>query len=277
MEPALKINILLVDDRPENLLALEACLESPAYNIIRARSSNEALKCILNHDFAVILLDVQMPDLDGFETAKLIKARERSRQTPIIFMSAFYRAHDDIFRGYSVGAVDYLFTPYQPEIVRSKVAVFAELFDKSEQIRRQAQMLNPNERRRRYRNLAEAMPHIVWTARPDGPVDHLNKRWRDYTGMPFERSKGWRWMEAIHPDDLQKCIEDLAQSILLGRECEMRCRLRRNDGLYQWHLLQTVPEKNLKGELMGWFGTAIDIHSQKQWEESRGEKIESSR
>jgi signal transduction histidine kinase len=135
------VHILIVDDHEENLLALEAILADPAYHHVRARSGRDALKEVLRRDFALILLDVAMPDLDGYETASLIRGRERSRETPIIFLTANYRSDTHVFRGYSVGAVDYIFKPFTPEILRSKVAVFVELFQKKEALKRQTQAL----------------------------------------------------------------------------------------------------------------------------------------
>jgi signal transduction histidine kinase len=136
-----QVDILLVDDHEENLLALEAILLEPSYNLVRAQSGRAALKEVLKCDFALILLDVAMPDLDGYETAELIRRRERSRQTPIIFLTANYRSDSHVFRGYSVGAVDYLFKPFSPEILKSKVAVFVELYQKREALKRQTQAL----------------------------------------------------------------------------------------------------------------------------------------
>jgi signal transduction histidine kinase len=132
------VNILLVDDHPENLLALEALLEGLGQNLVRANSGPEALRCLLSQDFAVILLDVQMPGIDGFETAKLIRARPRSQLTPIIFLTAFSKTDTLVSKGYFLGAVDYLIKPLQPEILRSKVTVFVELFKKTAQVKQQA-------------------------------------------------------------------------------------------------------------------------------------------
>jgi len=129
-----KINLLLVDDRPENLLALEAILDSPHYHLIKAVSGEDALKCLLKEDFAVILLDVQMPDLDGFETAELIKKRDQSKHIPIIFLTALSQDEEHIFKGYSVGAVDYILKPYNIDVLKSKVAVFVDLYKKSRQL-----------------------------------------------------------------------------------------------------------------------------------------------
>ena len=131
-----KLNILVVDDEPSSLVALEAVLKGLGQNVVTARSGREALKHVLSMDFAVVLLDVQMPVMDGFETASLIREREHSRATPIIFLTAASRSDASIFRGYSVGAVDYLFKPVVPEVLTSKVEVFVELARKTEQLRR---------------------------------------------------------------------------------------------------------------------------------------------
>ncbi|SDN68241.1 PAS domain S-box-containing protein [Bacillus sp. OK048] len=125
--PTQKVNILMVDDHPENLLALEAVLTSPNYNLISAHSGKEALKCMLQHDFAVILLDVQMPGLNGFDTAKLIKAREKTKNIPIIFITAISQDMEHVHQGYSVGAIDYIFKPFQPETLKKKIEQFVKI------------------------------------------------------------------------------------------------------------------------------------------------------
>ena len=116
----------MVDDHPENLLALEAVLSSPNYNLVSATSGKEALKCLLKQEFAVILLDVQMPGLNGFETAKLIRAREKTKHTPIIFITAISQDSENVQRGYSVGAIDYIFKPFHPETLKQKIEKFVE-------------------------------------------------------------------------------------------------------------------------------------------------------
>jgi two-component system sensor histidine kinase/response regulator len=140
-----RVNILLVDDQPANLVALEAMLEDLGQNLVRADSGLEALKRLLSDDFAVILLDVKMPEMDGFETAELIRQRDRSRHTPILFLTAGDTTQTQAVRGYAVGAVDYLVKPVVPEFVRSKVAVFVELAKKNELLRRQAALLAQSE------------------------------------------------------------------------------------------------------------------------------------
>ena len=140
-----RVNILLVDDQPANLVALEAMLQGLGQNLIKAESGREALRWLLTHEFAVILLDVKMPEMDGFETAELIRQRDKSRHTPILFLTAGDNTQTQAVRGYAVGAVDYLVKPVVPEFVRSKVAVFVELAKKNELLRRQAKLLAESE------------------------------------------------------------------------------------------------------------------------------------
>ncbi|MET9950690.1 response regulator [Streptomyces sp. NPDC006339] len=136
-----KAKILLVDDRPENLLALEAILSALDQTLVRASSGEEALKALLTDDFAVILLDVQMPGMDGFETAAHIKRRERTRDIPIIFLTAINHGPHHTFRGYAAGAVDYISKPFDPWVLRAKVSVFVDLYMKNCQLREQAALL----------------------------------------------------------------------------------------------------------------------------------------
>jgi len=135
-----RVKILMVDDRPANLLALETILEDLGQELVKATSGKEALRYLLNNDFAVILLDVKMPEMDGFETAALIREREKSRHTPILFVTA-HKDDEHLFRGYYAGAVDFLYKPINPEVLRSKVSVFVELSRKNEQLRLHAEML----------------------------------------------------------------------------------------------------------------------------------------
>src|ERR1044071_3049909 len=141
MDSSKKANVLLVDDKTENLLALETVLEDLGQNLVRAGSAREALRYLLLEDFALILLDVQMPGLSGFELAELIRERERTQHTPIIFISAESIQEQNIFKGYSLGAVDYLTKPVEPEILKSKVSFFSRLYLQQAEIRRQAKEL----------------------------------------------------------------------------------------------------------------------------------------
>ncbi len=159
-----RVNVLLVDDQPANLLALEEILRTLPFpmDLVRAESGHEALRHLLAREFAVILLDVLMPVMDGFETATLIRERDRSRYTPIIFLTAIGNSETHVSTGYSVGAVDYLFKPVVPDILRAKVATFVELFQKTEEVKRQGQLLREMERREHERRVRELEEH--WQA-----------------------------------------------------------------------------------------------------------------
>jgi signal transduction histidine kinase/DNA-binding response OmpR family regulator len=141
MEAEEQINILMVDDSPTNLLALQSILSSPDRNLVSAASGDDALRYLLDNEVAVILMDVYMPGLDGLETAELIRGRDRSRDIPIIFLTADSTGGRHLSRGYSLGAVDYIVKPIEPDILRSKVAVFVELFKKTQEVKQQAELL----------------------------------------------------------------------------------------------------------------------------------------
>ncbi len=136
-----KVNILLVDDQPGKLIAHEAILAELGQNVVKATNGRAALECLLRNDYAVILLDVQMPDIDGFETAQLIRQRPRFEKTPIIFITAYNTTDIDKLKGYSLGAVDYIFLPVIPEVLKAKVTAFVELAQQTQLIKRQAEHL----------------------------------------------------------------------------------------------------------------------------------------
>ena len=182
--PAPKMKILLVDDHPANLLALESILEDLGQELVRATSGQDALRHLLSDDFAVILLDVKMPDMDGFETAALIRERERSRHTPILFITA-HSDDEHVFRGYHAGAVDFLYKPVNPEVLRSKVSIFVELSRKNEQLRHHARILEQ-------RN-AELERAIQERQRAEDQVRRLN--------LELERRVSDRTAELRHAND----------------------------------------------------------------------------
>lgn len=146
--PESPIDILLVDDREDGLMALEAVLASKEYNLIRASSGMEAIARLYERDFALVLLDVQMPDMNGFDTAKIIRSHESSKNVPIIFITAINKDTPHIYEGYQSGAVDYIFKPFDPYVLKAKVRIFAELYRKNQKIREQARQLIQAERKR---------------------------------------------------------------------------------------------------------------------------------
>ena len=271
-----RANILLVDDREDNLLALEAILEPLGHRCVSVTSGSAALKQLLVDDFACILLDVQMPDIDGFELAELIKQRERSQHIPIIFVTALSKEEKHVFRGYSAGAVDYIFKPIDPDILRSKVAVFVELWEKGRQLQEQADQLHEQElaaleraSEERYRQLADAMPQIVWTSDADGATTYFNRRWFEYTGMTADDAGPNAWRLAVHPDDLPLASSRREQTLRSGDTFEVEYRFRDASGGYRWHLGRAVPMRAGDGSIDFWIGTATDIHDRKRIEEQQ--------
>ena len=262
--------ILVVDDKVSNLVALEAVLEPLHEEIVKAQSGEEALKHVLLRDFAVILMDVQMPGLDGMQTAHLIKQRERSRRIPIIFLTAIHREPSWVFKGYAQGAVDYLLKPFDPEILRAKVAVFLDLHRKEQELKKQGARLRDAERRmleRRqelhYRALVEAMPCCVWATDAQGKVYLANRRWVEYSGMTMaEALDGDR--AGVHPEDLPAVDAAWQRALRDGVPLEVLARLRRHDGVYRWHLLLAQPERDDRGAVIGFISTATDIDDQRR-------------
>ncbi|MFY1831822.1 PAS domain S-box protein [Myxococcus fulvus] len=273
-----RASILMVDDHPSNLLALEAILEPLGQELVKATSGEEALKFLLQRDFAVILMDVQMPGLDGFQTATLIKQRERTRTIPIIFLTALSRDAAHIFKGYAHGAVDYLLKPFDPEILRSKVSVFVDLFLKEQQIQRQAAMLRQREREAmerqselRYRRLTESLPEVMWAARADGSFTYANRAGRDYTGIHEEQPLSLStFLEFVHPVDREEMRQAWEAAIRSSQRVEREFRLRRFDGVYRWHLARAVPERDETGHVVGWIAVATDIDDKRRAEEALG-------
>jgi PAS domain S-box-containing protein len=276
------VDILLVDDREDGLIALEALLsDNPDYHLVKASSGLEAIALLDKYDFAMVLLDVQMPHLDGFETAEIIRRNPRYRNLPIVFVTAINSDERYIYRGYEAGAVDYIFKPFDPVILRSKVSVFTDLHVKNRQLRAQAKQLAERElleqraaiqaieidSLRRYRNLAESIPHIIMRATPDGAVEYHNQNWTNYTGMEPGQALGDGWQAAFHPDDLPKFLIDWSFAIRNMTRFENESRIRRKDGAYRWHWIKAEPELDEYGNVICWLGTITDIEDRKTFEQ----------
>ncbi|MBN8609407.1 MAG: response regulator [Deltaproteobacteria bacterium] len=267
------VAVLIVDDRPENIVALQAVLSDLPLDVVAAGSGREALGHLLRREFAVILLDVLMPEMDGFATATIIRERARTRHVPIIFLTAVSHQDEYVARGYDLGAVDYIAKPFHPEILRAKVSVFVELHRKNAQLHRQALMLQEGERRERererealrrwgearYQRMAESMPLIVWVADAEGRATYANRRWFEYTGTPSEAMTDELFRRVIHLDDAGPMQTRWKSARAQGGELEMAARFRRDDGAYRWHLLRAVPVADPEGGVTEWIGTATDV------------------
>ncbi|AKU99937.1 Two-component sensor histidine kinase [Labilithrix luteola] len=269
------VNVLVVDDHAESRSTLRAILGGPTYRVVEASSGSEALRRLLAEEFAVLLIDVTMPDMSGFELASAIREREKTASVPILFMTGLARDMDLVFQGHRAGTVDYVTTPLSPETVRAKVAVFAQLARQRARIEFQAaQLASASEKEselrlvelrlaseRRYRKLADAVPEIIWTARADGYADYFNRRWFEYTGI-YTADASERWLSVVHPEDIERIRQGWVVAVRTGEMFEQECRLRRADGTYRWHLCRAIPEKSASE--VSWLGTFTDIDDQKR-------------
>src|SRR2546423_12117188 len=198
-----RASVLLVDDEPDNLVALTAVLEPLGRELVQASSGEEALRLLLKRQFAAILLDVRMPGLDGFETAALIKQRERTRNIPIIFVTAVSKDTEHVFRGYSEGAVDYLLKPYDPAVLRSKVSVFIELYEQNAAL---------EESEERFRTAFANAPTGMAVVAPEGRLLQVNRALAEMVGRSQDELAGSRWESIIHPNergDDRQALDDL--------------------------------------------------------------------
>jgi PAS domain S-box-containing protein len=426
------INILIVDDEPKNLTVLETVLANPSYRLVRAASAEEALLALIVDEFALLILDIQMPGMSGFELAQMIKKRKRTAHVPIIFLTAYYNQDQDVLEGYGAGAVDYLQKPVNPAVLRSKVSVFAELYRKDrevgmanrallaevanrrrieEQLRdlnetleqrvtERTDALRENETRlrhaanaarltyveadfmlgevrtaenfaavmgytspagehadfstgarlllehvvredrplvaaalrevaggkpvarldyrvlgddqierwiesewfaeidpdgkplksfltnlditdrkaaqeqlrhseERFRQLADSMPQMVWTAHRNGSLDYYNARWYEFTGFGTESLGDLaNWEPVLHPEDVKQCCDAWYGAVLRGEPYRAEYRLwDRRAMRYCWHLGRALPIRDEDGAIAKWIGTCTDIDEQKRAEE----------
>jgi len=266
-----KVSILLVDDRPANLLALEAILDPLDQRLVRATSGEEALQKMEDEEFAVVLMDVRMPGMDGLRTAEVISQRERAARVPIIFLTAVPIGNADVASGYARGAVDFLLKPFDPEILRSKVSVFVDLHQKEQMIKRQAGLLRQREReafeRRselRFRSLMDALPQCVWVARPDLTFYYWNQRAVDYIGIEASMAiSAEHLFQFVHPEDLSALKTEWELATASQHSAEIQVRLRRHtDGEYRWFLMRGVPQLDEAGSVTGWIVAATDIDTE---------------
>jgi signal transduction histidine kinase/DNA-binding response OmpR family regulator len=259
-----KVSILIVDDRPEKLLALEAVLEDLGENIVRAYSGREALRQVLTQEFAVILLDVNMPDMDGFETAALIRQRKSSEHVPIIFITAM-GDEMHVSRGYSLGAVDYILTPVVPEVLRSKVAVFVDLFRKTQQVRRQADSLR--RRAGQLQKLAAAAVAINGALSIDRMLQTITETARDLVGSH-------QAITLYCPDELAAAAGGPAPA---SASCKTASFASFSDKYADWRGepldLDVIAETSVARSRTPTRLSESELHEHPDWETVRGAKI----
>src|SRR5712675_3036689 len=247
-----KVNILMVDDEPAKLLSYEVMLAELGENLIKANSAKEALEILLKTDVAVVLMDVSMPELDGFQLAAMIRQHPRFQRTAIIFVSAVHLTDLDQLKGYEHGAVDYISVPVIQELLRAKVRVFADLHRKT----RQLEALNRDLERRvleRTEELAakaelllqlntelvgknqeldaiiSTAPDVIFSCQEDGGYEYVSERFHDYTGTEAVSDQPVNWFEHVHSDDINRVKSGWVQCVQSGGSYESEYRLRSKD------------------------------------------------
>ena len=266
-----KVNILMVDDQPAKLLSYEVILAELGEHLIKATSGTEALDILLKNDIAVVLMDVSMPELDGFELADMIRQHPRFQKTAIIFISGVHLTDSDKINAYRRGAVDYISVPVVPEVLRAKVSVFADLHRKTRMLERMNTDLEKRveERTRelqeselQFRTLANSIPQLAWMANADGSIFWYNDRWYEYTGLSAEELKDFGWRKVHHPEHVDRIDEGLKRCRKNGELWEDTFPLLGRGGEYGWFLTRAVPIIDSQGNIVRWFGTATDITRQ---------------
>jgi len=286
-----RVNVLMVDDQPGKLLTYEAILSDLGENLIKATSAKEALEKLLKTDVAVVLMDVSMPEIDGFELAEIIRQHPRFQKTAIIFISAVHLTDLDRLKGYQHGAVDYLSVPIVPEVLRAKVRVFTELHRKNQQLERlnseleqrvaertaelqqKAVALHKLNRELAQKNqeldaIVQTAPDIIFSRNPDGSRDYISSRFYEYTGAPPDTGVGYGWLEYVHPEDKEQSRLKWMRSVESGNVYDCDYRLRGADSQYRWFRARAVPLRDIHGNIVKWYGTCSDIHDSKLLEQS---------
>ncbi|MDB5720161.1 MAG: hybrid sensor histidine kinase/response regulator, partial [Alphaproteobacteria bacterium] len=287
-EPVQRPRVLVVDDDERNLLAIRTVLEDVG-EIVEARSGEEALRHLLKGEFAVILLDVYMPEMDGYETAQIIRSREQTKRIPIVFLSAVNKETEHLIRGYSMGAVDYVFKPVEPVVLRSKVAVFVDLFAMTKEIQRKADQeqalldanLKANAERLRVEQalrlaeqrqaaIIESLPIVLYLeevdAQPRVPK-FVSGNFTALTGYEFEeiRRTPGLWRERLHDEDRDRVVAAMAAR-REGKSLAIEYRWHCADGQYRHFLDQAVLLRDPDGAPLEFAGTLLDVTDRKELE-----------
>jgi len=286
-----KVNILMVDDQPGKLLSYEVMLGGLGENLIKANSAKEALEILLKTEVAVVLMDVSMPELDGFQLAAMIRQHPRFQRTAIIFVSAVHLTDLDQLKGYEHGAVDYVSVPVVPELLRAKVRVFADLhrktrqlealnreleqrvLERTEELARKAELLLQLNVELMGKNqeldaIVSTAPDMIFSSHGDGSYEYVSDRFHEYTGVAAVPDQSIRWLEYVHADDSPRVQARWTESVQSGGSYEAEYRLRSKDGAYRWFRSRAVPIRDPEGAIARWYGTCSDIHDSKLLEQS---------
>jgi PAS domain S-box-containing protein len=286
-----QVNILMVDDQPAKLLSYEVMLAELGENLIKATSAKKALEILLKTDVAVVLMDVSMPELDGFELANMIRQHPRFQRTAIIFISAVHLTDLDRLKGYEHGAVDYISVPVIQELLRAKVRVFAELhrktrqletlnrdlerrvLERTEELAAKAELLSQLNAELMGKNqeldaIVSTAPDVIFSSQGDGRYEYVSERFHEYAGTSADAGSNISWLDYVHPDDVERSKAGWIESVYAGAHYESEYRLRSKDGTYRWFRSRAIPIRNPEGKIIKWYGTCSDIHDSKLLEQS---------
>jgi PAS domain S-box-containing protein len=286
-----RVNILMVDDQPAKLLSYEVMLSELGENLIKATSPKQALEILLKTDVAVVLMDVSMPELDGFELATMIRQHPRFQRTAIIFISAVHLTDLDRLKGYEHGAVDYISVPVVQELLRAKVRVFAELhrkttqlealnrdlehrvLERTEELAAKAELLlrlniELASKHQELDAIVSTAPDVIFSSQGDGHYEYVSERFHEYTGTSADSGKPVSWLDHVHAEDVERSRSDWLRSVREGGNYECEYRLRSKDGAYRWFRSRAVPIRDTEGKIVKWYGTCSDIHDSKLLEQS---------
>jgi PAS domain S-box-containing protein len=256
-----KVNILMVDDQPAKLLTYEAILGDLGENLIQARSAREALEWLLREEIGVVLTDVSMPDLDGFELAKMIRDHPRYRRTSIIFCSAIHMSDRDRLMGYQCGAVDYVSVPVIPEILRAKVSVFADLYRKT----RQLETLNQELEQRV--SILQSTSAVVYVTDSEGRFGHVNRRFEEVFGITLDAVRGKTAFD-IFPRELAEAFEVNNRQVLAeNRTIEFEETVAGSNGPRHYASIK-APIRDAAGVPQGIVAVSADITERQRLEEA---------
>lgn len=286
------IKFLLVDDLEDNLLALGALLKHDGLELCKARSGPEALELLLQHEFALAILDVQMPGMDGFELAQLMRGTERTRRVPIIFLTAGTLDLRRRFEGYEAGAVDFLFKPIEPHVLRSKCGVFFDLAVERhelarnrdhlrdlaeenarllEETRRKAEALALSEHR--FRVMADGTPLIIWVTDDQGKLQFVNQAYCQFFGATIEKLQGDGWQPLVFPEDTSAYVDVFLKCVQERKPFHAQARFLRHDGQWRWIASYGQPIFTHSGTFTGMAGSSLDVTEQKAFQEELGRLV----